>query len=116
MYYYYNETGDIVSMSPIKIDVKNANEIFLEDDINPSEYQIVNNKLVKRNQVISVTEKIDTIKPLDENIVFLNQTDYKVIRHRDQLDLGIETSMTNEEYLNLLQQRQNARNSIKEAK
>jgi hypothetical protein len=43
---------------------------------------------------------------------FLKDTDWKVIRHRDQLALGIKTSLSDEEYLKLLQQRQDAREKV----
>ncbi len=47
-----------------------------------------------------------------ESQKFLNDTDWQVIRHRDQLALGIETSLSEEEYLELLQNRQNARKKV----
>src|SRR5574344_1555371 len=47
-----------------------------------------------------------------EAVQFLKDSDWKVIRHRDQLALGIETSLTDEEYKNLLQQRQDARGKV----
>lgn len=40
---------------------------------------------------------------------FLNNTDWKISRHKEQLDLGIETSLTNDEYLKLISQRQERR-------
>ena len=45
---------------------------------------------------------------------FLNQTDWQVIRHRDQLAMGIETSLTTEGFKELLQQRQEARERVVE--
>ena len=45
---------------------------------------------------------------------FLKSTDWKVIRHRDQIEAGINTSLTNEEYQTLLADRQTARESIVE--
>jgi len=45
---------------------------------------------------------------------FLDGTDWKMIRHRDQLALGIQASLTNEEYIELLNQRQEARNKVVE--
>jgi len=45
---------------------------------------------------------------------FLDETDWKVLRHRDQLAFGIEASLTEEQYLELLQQRQEARNKVHE--
>ena len=44
--------------------------------------------------------------------VFLDSTDWKVIRHKDQTDLGIPTSLTDEEYTQLLTDRQTARDAI----
>jgi hypothetical protein len=43
---------------------------------------------------------------------FLNDTDWKVIRHRDQLEMNMTTSMTSEEFDQLLIDRQMARNKI----
>lgn len=40
---------------------------------------------------------------------FLNNTDWKIIRHKEQQDLGIETSLSDEEYLELIAQRQERR-------
>lgn len=42
----------------------------------------------------------------------LSSTDWKVIRHKDQIELGVPTSLTDDEYLTLLKQRQEWRNSI----
>ena len=36
----------------------------------------------------------------------LNSTDWKVLRHKDQLELGVDTSLTSEEYTELLTKRQ----------
>lgn len=40
---------------------------------------------------------------------FLNNTDWKITRHKEQQDLGIETSLTDDEYLELITQRQERR-------
>ncbi len=42
----------------------------------------------------------------------LIDTDYKVIRHRDQVDSGISTTLTDAEYQTLLTDRQAARDSV----
>ena len=47
-----------------------------------------------------------------ESQQFLIDTDWQVIRHRDQLALGVETSLSEEKYLDLLQNRQNAREKV----
>lgn len=42
----------------------------------------------------------------------LSQSDWKVIRHRDQIDAGATTSLTDEEYQQLLTDRQLWRDAI----
>lgn len=44
---------------------------------------------------------------------FLKSTDWKILRHVRQKALGIETSLTEEEYILLEQQRQQAADNIK---
>ena len=46
------------------------------------------------------------------NQSFLDGTDWKVTRHRDQVELGVTTSLTDAEFTQLLQDRQTARDSI----
>lgn len=43
---------------------------------------------------------------------YLLLTDWKAIRHRDQISQGIPTSLSEEEYISLLQSRQEARNKV----
>jgi hypothetical protein len=45
---------------------------------------------------------------------FLNNTDWKVLRHVREQALGITTSLTQEEYLDLEQQRENAARNIQD--
>lgn len=45
---------------------------------------------------------------------FLLETDWKVLRHRDQLELGVPTSLTEAEFAQLLADRQAAREAIQE--
>ena len=47
-----------------------------------------------------------------ESFEFLKTTDWKVLRHIRQKALGLETSLTEEQYLELEQQRQAAADSI----
>jgi len=47
-----------------------------------------------------------------EGLELLKSTDWKVLRHQDQLALSIATTLSKDEYLELLQQRQNARNEV----
>jgi hypothetical protein len=61
------------------------------------------------------TEKSAAEKQSEANAtyrLFLKETDWQVTRHRDQLDLGISTSLTEVEYQTLLQERQQARAAV----
>lgn len=60
-------------------------------------------ELAEINQVVTTTNTA---------LNFLNDTDWKVTRHRDQQAQGIETSLTEKEYQQLLVDRQNARDSV----
>lgn len=59
-----------------------------------------------------ITAQAEQEKINEEALKFLANSDWKVIRHRDQQDLGIATSLTGEEFQDLLQERQMARNAI----
>lgn len=48
----------------------------------------------------------------EEAEAFLNSTDWQVIRHKEQQDLGIETSLSKDEYLELITQRQERRTRL----
>lgn len=47
-----------------------------------------------------------------QSLAFLNSTDWKIIRHNDQETLGINKSLTQDEYIALLQERQAARDAV----
>lgn len=42
----------------------------------------------------------------------LNSTDWQILRHKEQVDLGIETTLSEEEYLQLITKRQEAREKV----
>ncbi|MCK9224503.1 MAG: hypothetical protein M0Q02_05420, partial [Candidatus Muirbacterium halophilum] len=42
----------------------------------------------------------------------LSELDWKVLRHKEQLELGIETSLTASDYHSLLETKQNIRNKV----
>ncbi len=58
------------------------------------------------------TEEEIEIESNISNQQFLISTDWKVTRHREQLDAGISTSLSDEEYKALLAERQRVRDSI----
>lgn len=72
-------------------------------------YTFINGKYVKKTKAIE-----NLLNNNDEAKHYLNDTDWLVIRHRDQLALGQTTSLTNEQYLDLLTKRQAARERVVE--
>ena len=66
---------------------------------------ILNNRVSVDELTRKKRELINMIKVRVSTLLSLS--DYKVIRHRDQLDLKLnETSITTQEYVNLLEKRQ----------
>lgn len=59
-----------------------------------------------------LTTKLEQARINDEAQKFLNDTDYKILRHIGQQALGLATSLTAQEYFELEQQRQTAREAI----
>jgi hypothetical protein len=84
----------------------------------------------QHNQIMNQTHKFDiatkTVVPIDTSILsqreqeklnaiereFLNSTDWQILRHLRQKTLGVTTSLTEEQYLALEQQRQAAASRI----
>jgi hypothetical protein len=63
-------------------------------------------------EITDLTAQLEQEKRNNEAAKFLAETDWKVLRHKDQQDLGLATSLSAEEYQELLQQRQMARKAI----
>ena len=89
--------GGVVSASEPNLYYLDSNGIYQK--YSSEELQ----ELAEINQVVTTTNTA---------LNFLNDTDWKVTRHRDQQAQGIETSLTEEEYQQLLVDRQNARDSV----
>lgn len=56
-------------------------------------------------------DRLDTNK---SSRLFLALSDWKVLRHQDQIALGVSTSLTAQEYTDLLTARQAARDAVSE--
>lgn len=52
-------------------------------------------------------------KDNQENLEFLNSTDWKILRHLREQTLGIDTTLSEKEFYNLEHQRQNAAKGIR---
>ncbi len=63
-------------------------------------------------EIEDISAKLEQEKANAEAQAFLDSSDWKVLRHRDQQDIGLATSLSGEEFQELLQQRQMAREAI----
>jgi hypothetical protein len=93
-------------------------------EITDEEYKLINEKthfldsdgVVKpRPQEDIVTEEeVNLLQTKNaENREYLESTDWMILRHLRQQALGVETSLTQDEYIDLEQKRQTAAESIK---
>src|SRR5574344_1870441 len=99
----------------MKTVIRNGEYLFVENlmlnDIEVPERPIPDATFENGEWVINLDSYCSTTDSEDAT-KFLNNSDWKVIRHRDQLALGVETSLTAAEYLELLQERQEARKKV----
>lgn len=77
--------------------------------VDSNNFVYLNGKYVKNTKAVaSILENNKTARN------YLTDTDWLVIRHRDQLDLNLETSLNNDQYIDLLNKRQEARKQVVE--
>ena len=108
--YEPNIGDDDIKIIPYSGNIPMDRILYLNGKIADSEnYVCINEKYVKKTK--AVTNLLNTNTEVKN---YLNDTDWLVIRHRDQLDLKQETSLTNEQYLDLLAKRQYARERVVE--
>lgn len=77
--------------------------------VDNNNFVYTNGKYVKNTKMVS-----DLLEKNKSARNYLTDTDWLVIRHRDQLDLKLETSLNNEQYIDLLNKRQEARKQVTE--
>jgi hypothetical protein len=94
-----------VEISPEVVDENGTviAEAQYEDQVVPSEFSV---------EIIDISSQLQQDQTNKHALELLASTDWKVLRHRDQLELGIPTSLTEQEFIDLLEQRQTARESI----
>lgn len=70
----------------------------------PSEHSVFidNEWVINADKYFSELDKSDAEE-------FLKDTDWKILRHKEQQELGVETSLSEEEYLELIIERQERR-------
>jgi hypothetical protein len=65
-------------------------------------------------QTENVSSQVQQLVANEQAKQFLSGSDWKVLRHRDQLELGVPTSLSEAEYAQLLADRQAAREAVQE--
>ncbi len=106
--YEPNIGNDDIRIIPYSGNIPKERIIYLNGKIADSDnYICINNKYIKKTNTIA---KILDANKEAEN--YLADTDWLVIRHRDQIALKQKTSLTTEQYLDLLAKRQSARESV----
>lgn len=75
--------------------------------VDSNNYVYINGKYIKNTKAVA-----DLLEQNKKARNYLTDTDWLVIRHRDQLDLNLETSLNNDQYLDLLNKRQEARKQV----
>lgn len=113
MYYVCIENNKVVNILGYEPSVPNSVELVT---ITSDQYQQIMNQThvfdVATKQVVSVDDSILEQRNTDvlnaQEREFLNSTDWKVLRHIRQKALGIATSLTEEQYLELERQREDA--------
>lgn len=105
--------GDIARTVQQEVEVAPAvlaedGEILVPAQMEMQEVHIPGYELV----IEDLTQKLEQEKANAEAQKFLDESDWKVLRHRDQQDMGLATSLSGEEFQELLRQRQMAREAI----
>jgi hypothetical protein len=117
-YVYIEDDNTIVSILDYIGTIPSNTKMF---EITDEEYKSITDLKsyfnIKEKKVVPNTTKMnDDINIKENNLTnkrFLNTSDWKILRHSREKTLGITTSLTNAEYLELEQQRYTAANAIK---
>lgn len=117
MYYICVENKKVVSILEYEPNVPPTIKVY---QISNSDYALIENKEKFFNattgQVEDIPDSVKSTQLLEEENrrkrAYLNSSDWIVLRHLREKALGIQTSITETEYLNLEQDRQNIAKSL----
>jgi hypothetical protein len=113
MHYVCIENNTIISILNYEPSVPNSVSVV---ELSDNDYAKIEEQThyfdIVSGGVLAVSAEVTAQKEIDlangQEREFLNSTDWKVLRHIRQKALGIPTSLTEEEYLAVEQQRQDA--------
>lgn len=119
MYYVCIENNQVISILNYQPSIPNTVSVV---EISDDDYHRLENKTHHFNIESNSVEPLTPEQALQQQIFndnnqkkeFLNSTDWKILRHLREKTLGIETSMSEDEYLELENQRQELAKSITE--
>ena len=117
MHYVCLENNQIISIINYEPSVPNTVTVVAISD---SEFKSIEDKThqfdIGTNRVVPLSEEAilnqQTYNSNGEKLEFLRSTDWKILRHLREKALGVETSMTEEAYLTLENERQTTAKSI----
>jgi len=118
MYYVCIENSEVTSILNYRPNVPSSIEVVEISDDNMklleagNHYFNVDTKSVTSKSAEELQEKADAEANI-ENLEFLRSTDWKVLRHIREQKLGITTSLTEEQYVSLEIQREDAAKAIR---
>ena len=112
MPYIFIENNEVISITDYEVEIPSTVE---KVEISQSEYE----GLLNGTKVVDIPTKTiventaaEKEKQTNESLNFLHNTDWKILRHLREKTLGIETSLSEQEFLELEQSRQKAAKSI----
>lgn len=116
---YDKETLELESLAEYEPGVPESKQVV---EVSEREYRALENGTgvfdTKTLSVIDMTDEVEKKKYFQieqsEYREFLNSTDWKVLRHIRERALGLETSLTQEEYIELETQRHEISKKIEE--
>lgn len=117
MKYFCIEYGKLISVLDYHPNVPSSVQVV---EVSDQDFALIENKThhfdINTNAIVpnpeSVINKIEQENKNSQYITFLDNTDWKVLRHIRQKALNQPTSLTEEEYLDLEEQRTTAASSI----
>ena len=99
----HDEDGVVIPQITEKRLVKVKDAVIENQVITPADYQVI---------IIDLTHELEVESQTKEALKFLADTDWLCMRHANERDMGMTTTLSNDDYFELLEQRQEARDKV----
>jgi hypothetical protein len=117
MYYVCIENQTVIGIQsyepsvPVSVTVSTISDVQYQQLLDQThKFDVASNTVIPVDAAVLSQQNQDKLNSLERE--FLNSTDWKILRHLRQKTLGISTSLTEAEYLELENQRQQAASRI----